>query len=46
MKILPMDPLVADVILRMERSFEALLGPLEKASRRTCPRGCARCCGF
>jgi radical SAM superfamily enzyme YgiQ (UPF0313 family) len=29
-KILPMDPLVADVILRMERSFESLLTHLEK----------------
>jgi radical SAM superfamily enzyme YgiQ (UPF0313 family) len=29
-KILPMEPLVADVILRMERSFEAMLAPLEK----------------
>jgi anaerobic magnesium-protoporphyrin IX monomethyl ester cyclase len=29
-KILPMDPVVTDVILRMERSFEALLAPLEK----------------
>lgn len=29
-KILPMDPVVTDVILRMERSFEALLGPLEQ----------------
>jgi radical SAM superfamily enzyme YgiQ (UPF0313 family) len=29
-KILPMEPLVADVILRMERSFESLLTPLEK----------------
>ena len=28
-KILPKDPVVADVILRMERSFEALLGTLE-----------------
>jgi radical SAM superfamily enzyme YgiQ (UPF0313 family) len=29
-KILPMDPVVKDVILRMERSFEAMLAPLEK----------------
>jgi radical SAM superfamily enzyme YgiQ (UPF0313 family) len=29
-KILPMDPVVCDVILQMERSFEALLGPLER----------------
>jgi radical SAM superfamily enzyme YgiQ (UPF0313 family) len=29
-KILPMDPVVTDVILRMERSFEAMLAPLEK----------------
>jgi hypothetical protein len=29
-KILPMDPVVTDVILRMERSFVALLAPLEK----------------
>ncbi|MDB6087937.1 MAG: hypothetical protein JWN85_721 [Gammaproteobacteria bacterium] len=29
-KILPIDPLVADAILRMERSFEALLALLEK----------------
>jgi radical SAM superfamily enzyme YgiQ (UPF0313 family) len=29
-KILPMDPVVTDVILRMESSFEAMLGPLEK----------------
>ena len=29
-KILPMDPVVTDVILRMERSFEATLAPLEK----------------
>jgi radical SAM superfamily enzyme YgiQ (UPF0313 family) len=29
-KILPMDPVVADVILRIESSFEALLAPLEK----------------
>ncbi|HEY6451639.1 MAG TPA: radical SAM protein [Steroidobacteraceae bacterium] len=29
-KILPRDPLVADVILRMERSFEAALEPLEQ----------------
>jgi radical SAM superfamily enzyme YgiQ (UPF0313 family) len=29
-KILPMDPVVTDVILRMERSFEAMLGPLEQ----------------
>ncbi|HUI60840.1 MAG TPA: radical SAM protein [Steroidobacteraceae bacterium] len=28
-KILPRDPLVADVILRMERRFEELLAPLE-----------------
>ena len=28
-KILPIDPVVTDVILRMERSFEAMLGPLE-----------------
>jgi radical SAM superfamily enzyme YgiQ (UPF0313 family) len=28
-KILPIDPLVKDVILRMERSFEAMLAPLE-----------------
>jgi hypothetical protein len=30
-KILPMDPVVTDVILRMERTFEATLAPLEKA---------------
>jgi len=29
-KILPIDPVVTDVILRMERSFEAMLAPLEK----------------
>jgi radical SAM superfamily enzyme YgiQ (UPF0313 family) len=29
-KILPIDPGVAEVILRMERSFEAMLGPLEQ----------------
>jgi radical SAM superfamily enzyme YgiQ (UPF0313 family) len=29
-KILPVDPVVTDVILRMERSFEAMLAPLEK----------------
>jgi radical SAM superfamily enzyme YgiQ (UPF0313 family) len=29
-KILPIDPVVKDVILRMERSFEAMLEPLEK----------------
>src|SRR5712672_3828096 len=29
-KILPMDPVVTEVILRMERSFEAMLAPLEK----------------
>jgi len=29
-KILPIDPLVTDVILRMERRFEAMLEPLEK----------------
>jgi hypothetical protein len=29
-KILPVDPVVADVILRMERRFEAMLGPLEE----------------
>jgi hypothetical protein len=29
-KILPMDPIVTDVILRMERNFEAMLAPLEK----------------
>jgi radical SAM superfamily enzyme YgiQ (UPF0313 family) len=29
-KILPMDPVVCDVILQMESSFEALLGPLER----------------
>jgi radical SAM superfamily enzyme YgiQ (UPF0313 family) len=29
-KILPIDPVVADAILRMECSFEAMLGPLEK----------------
>jgi radical SAM superfamily enzyme YgiQ (UPF0313 family) len=29
-KILPKDPVVTEVILRMERSFEALLAPLEK----------------
>ncbi len=29
-KILPIDPVVKDVILRMERSFEAMLAPLEK----------------
>jgi hypothetical protein len=30
-KILPMDPVVSDVVLRMERNFEAMLAPLEKA---------------
>ncbi|MGH8139228.1 MAG: B12-binding domain-containing radical SAM protein [Steroidobacteraceae bacterium] len=29
-KILPVDPVVTEVILRMERRFEALLGPLEQ----------------
>lgn len=29
-KILPIDPAVADVILRLERSFEAQLAPLEQ----------------
>jgi radical SAM superfamily enzyme YgiQ (UPF0313 family) len=29
-KILPMDPAVADAILRIERRFEAMLGQLEK----------------
>jgi radical SAM superfamily enzyme YgiQ (UPF0313 family) len=29
-KILPMDPVTAEVILRMERSFETALGPLEE----------------
>jgi hypothetical protein len=29
-KILPIDPVVSEVILRMERGFEALLTPLEK----------------
>jgi radical SAM superfamily enzyme YgiQ (UPF0313 family) len=29
-KILPMDPVVTDVILRMELNFEAMLAPLEK----------------
>src|SRR3984885_835367 len=29
-KILPMDAVVTDVILRMERNFEAMLAPLEK----------------
>jgi radical SAM superfamily enzyme YgiQ (UPF0313 family) len=29
-KILPMDPEVTDVILRLERSFEEMLAPLEK----------------
>src|SRR5882724_8205617 len=29
-KILPIDPAVSDAILRMERSFEAMLGPLEQ----------------
>jgi radical SAM superfamily enzyme YgiQ (UPF0313 family) len=29
-KIMPMDPVVTDVVLRMERSFEALLAPLEQ----------------
>lgn len=29
-KILPIDPVVTDVILKIERSFEALLGPLEQ----------------
>jgi hypothetical protein len=29
-KILPKDPVVADVILRMERSFEMMLEPLEQ----------------
>lgn len=30
-KILPIDPVVTDVILKMERNFESLLTPLEKA---------------
>ncbi|MBS0418868.1 MAG: B12-binding domain-containing radical SAM protein [Proteobacteria bacterium] len=30
-KILPMDPVVTDVILRMESAFEAILAPLEKS---------------
>jgi radical SAM superfamily enzyme YgiQ (UPF0313 family) len=30
-KILPMDPVVTDVILRMESNFEAMLAPLEKS---------------
>jgi radical SAM superfamily enzyme YgiQ (UPF0313 family) len=30
-KILPMDPVVTDVILRMESNFEAMLVPLEKS---------------
>jgi len=30
-KILPMDPVVSDVILRMERAFEGILAPLEKS---------------
>ena len=29
-KILPMDPVVADVVLQLERSFESMLAPLEK----------------
>jgi radical SAM superfamily enzyme YgiQ (UPF0313 family) len=29
-KILPKDPIVADVILRMERNFEVMLGQLER----------------
>jgi radical SAM superfamily enzyme YgiQ (UPF0313 family) len=29
-KILPVDPKVTDAILRMERSFESMLGPLER----------------
>ena len=29
-KILPVDPIVSDAILRIERSFEAMLGPLER----------------
>ena len=29
-KILPVDPIVTDAILRMERSFGAMLGPLER----------------
>jgi hypothetical protein len=29
-KILPMDPVVKDVILRMESNFEAMLAPLEQ----------------
>jgi hypothetical protein len=29
-KVLPMDPIVADVILRIEHSFEAMLGTLER----------------
>jgi anaerobic magnesium-protoporphyrin IX monomethyl ester cyclase len=29
-KILPIDPIVTDAILRMESSFEAMLGPLEQ----------------
>jgi radical SAM superfamily enzyme YgiQ (UPF0313 family) len=29
-KILPVDPNVTDAILRMERSFESMLGPLER----------------
>ena len=29
-KILPMDPIVSDTILRIERSFEAMLAPLER----------------
>src|SRR5260370_24519348 len=29
-KILPIDPCVTDAILRMERSFESMLGPLER----------------
>ncbi len=29
-KILPIDPDVTDAILRMERSFESMLGPLER----------------
>jgi hypothetical protein len=28
-KILPIDPVVAEVILRLERDFESMLGPLE-----------------
>jgi len=31
-KILPMDPLVAEVVLQIERNFEAMLAPLERVA--------------